>query len=75
MEKHSVSIAGHRTSISLEQPFWDELSQFAKADGRSIASLIAIIDKDRFNHSAPRNLSSALRLYVLERIKDQKNID
>ncbi len=71
MEKRSVSIAGHRTSISLEQPFWDELSRFATHDGCSIAKLIAAVDRERLTSTTPRNLSSSLRLYVLRRIKTE----
>ena len=74
MKKHSVSIAGHRTSISLEAPFWDELNRIAQEEGRSLASLIAEIDRDRIaQRSEPRNLSSALRLHVLQRLQEEKN--
>ncbi len=58
--KRSVSISGHLTSVSLEQPFWDELNRLAKQDGLSLSALINLIDKERST-----NLSSALRLYVL----------
>ena len=63
MTKRSVTIAGHRTSISLEEPFWRALSEIAKAKGESLAGLIAAIDRAR-----PRgaNLSAAIRLYVLD---------
>jgi predicted DNA-binding ribbon-helix-helix protein len=60
--KHSLSIAGHRTSVSLETLFWDELKRIAKAHGQSIASLIAAIDAGR----GKANLSSAIRVFVLE---------
>jgi predicted DNA-binding ribbon-helix-helix protein len=59
-----VSIAGHQTSVSLEQPFWDELTRLAKEDGVTLSLLIEHIDEARGT-----NLSSALRLYVLHRIK------
>lgn len=58
--KRSVTIAGHTTSVSLEAPFWDILKAIAAAEGRSLAALIADIDEKRGT-----NLSSALRLYVL----------
>ena len=66
VQKRSVTINGHRTSISLEQGFFDELSAIAAASGRTFAGLVAEIDHDR-----PRatNLSSALRLYVLMQLK------
>ena len=59
--KRSVSIAGHTTSVSLEEPFWAALRAIAKAEGRSLAALITDIDERRGT-----NLSSALRLYVLQ---------
>jgi predicted DNA-binding ribbon-helix-helix protein len=68
--KRSVSIRGHRTSISLEQPFLDELAVLAGQRAISVASLIAEIDAAR-----PRgaNLSSALRLHVLAEFKRRIN--
>lgn len=62
--KRSVSISGHLTSISLEEPFWTELQSLAKAEDISLAKLIARIDKSR-----SVNLSSALRLYVFHSLK------
>lgn len=62
--KRSVTIAGHTTSISLEEPFWSALRTLAKTEGRSLAALIADIDERRGT-----NLSSALRLYVLENLQ------
>lgn len=61
--KRSVSISGHRTSFSLEQPFYDELVRIAGDRSIPLARLVAEIDEAR-----PRdtNLSSALRLYVLD---------
>lgn len=62
LRKHSVVIAGHRTSISLEAAFWDALRAIAAADGRSVASLVAEIDRRRTG-----NLSGAIRVFVLQR--------
>ena len=59
--KRSLSIAGHRTSVSLEDPFWDALKQIAATEERTIAALIAEVDSKR----DATNLSSALRLHVL----------
>jgi len=60
--KRSIAVAGHRTSISLEQPFWDALREIAASDGQSISALLAEIDRTR----APEaGLSSSVRLYVL----------
>lgn len=59
--KHSVKIAGHATSVSLEEEFWAALRQIAAQRGTSLASLIATVDERRAG-----NLSSGLRLLVLE---------
>jgi predicted DNA-binding ribbon-helix-helix protein len=59
-QKRSVAIAGHRTSISLEAPFWDGLRELASAEGVPLAALIAAIDKVRDDVS----LSTAIRLFV-----------
>jgi predicted DNA-binding ribbon-helix-helix protein len=61
--KHSVVIAGHRTSISLEDAFWRTLKDIAAQEGVSLAALVARIDAER----GDANLSSALRVFVLER--------
>ncbi len=60
VRKRSVVIAGHRTSVSMEQAFWDALKQIAASEGRSLGALIEEVDRDRAG-----NLSSALRVYVL----------
>lgn len=67
--KRSVTIAGHRTSISLENEFWTELLRIAKNRQLSINALIADLDATRGQH----NLSSALRLAVLADLKTHKN--
>ncbi|KQP17399.1 ribbon-helix-helix domain-containing protein [Methylobacterium sp. Leaf100] len=59
--KRSVMIAGHRTSVSLEDPFWDALREIAEARDRSIQALIGEIDAGRDG----QNLSSAIRVYIL----------
>lgn len=63
--KRSLSIAGHRTSVSLEEIFWDELRAIAQARGQSTASLVAEVDSAR----GEANLSSALRVFVLQQAK------
>lgn len=68
VRKRSVSIRGHRTSISLEKPFLDELAVLAESRGMTLAALIAEVDAAR---SRDANLSSALRLHVLAELKAQ----
>ena len=63
--KRSLSIAGHATSISLEEPFWVELKLIAARDQTSLAQLVRGIDDAR----SGTNLSSALRLHVLDDLK------
>lgn len=65
--KRSLSIAGHRTSVSLEAPFWDELKAIAKLEGKSIAALIGEIDVAR--PASAGGLSSAIRVFILTRLK------
>ncbi len=60
--KRSLSIAGHRTSISLEQPFWEGLRAIALERGVAVATLVAAIDAVRGEAS----LSSAIRLFVYD---------
>jgi predicted DNA-binding ribbon-helix-helix protein len=70
LNKRSLSIAGHRTSVSLEDAFWEALGAIARADGKSVAALVGEIDKRRSgNARAQPSLSAAIRLYVLERTK------
>ncbi|WP_375451899.1 ribbon-helix-helix domain-containing protein [uncultured Devosia sp.] len=61
MEKRSLSIAGHRTSIALEPEFWAALEAMAHEAGQPLAALIRTIDTSRTS----ANLSSATRLAVL----------
>lgn len=63
--KRSLTIAGHRTSISLEEVFWVELKNLAAARGISIATLVATLDSER----SDANLSSAIRVYLFENLK------
>jgi predicted DNA-binding ribbon-helix-helix protein len=65
--KHSLTIAGHRTSISLERAFWDALREIAQGRGQSLATLIGEIDARR----GAANLSSAIRVFVLTQAPDQ----
>lgn len=65
--KRSLSIAGHRTSISLEPEFWSALQAAARAEGKPLAELVSDIDRNRGN----RNLSSAIRVWLLARASVQ----
>ena len=63
MRKISVSLRGHRTSISLEPEFWDSFRSLCRNDGRRPSAVLAEIDATR-----RENLSSAVRLWVLARL-------
>ncbi len=68
--KRSLTIARHRTSVTLEDEFWDALGNIARAEGKSVAALVGEIDKKRSTRpSLQRSLSAAIRLYVLERMR------
>ena len=62
MEKRSMTIAGHRTSVALEPEFWRAVEDMALARGLSLTALVAEVDGAR---SPDRNLASALRVAVL----------
>lgn len=64
LQKRSIRIAGHATSISLENEFWDELKRIASTRKISLNDLVGEIDQKRSG-----NLSSALRLFVLQQLK------
>jgi predicted DNA-binding ribbon-helix-helix protein len=66
--KRSIAIDGHKTSISVEEPFWLSLKEFAKDQAMTVSRLVASIDAER---PAGANLSSAIRVYVLGRFRAQ----
>lgn len=65
--KRSLQISGHRTSVSLEEIFWDELRAIASSQEKSVAALVGDIDAQR----GQANLSSALRVFVLRNLQDR----
>ena len=66
--KRSIVIAGHKTSVSLEDEFWNSLKEIAGERGMTLAELVAAIDAKR-QHA---NLSSAIQLFVLGVYRDQR---
>jgi predicted DNA-binding ribbon-helix-helix protein len=62
LEKHSISLSGHRTSIALEPEFWAALREIAAREGVALAALIARVDAGR---GPEQPLASALRVFVL----------
>ena len=68
IRKHSVTLRGHRTSFSLEDEFWHEAVAIARERDISIAALLSEIDEGR---GAESNLSSAIRVHVLNILKSR----
>ena len=65
LRKRSVRIAGHLTSVSMEEVFWNALTKIAAERGISMNALVTEIDRTRDG-----NLSSALRVYVFENTRE-----
>ncbi|HEX4570691.1 MAG TPA: ribbon-helix-helix domain-containing protein [Dongiaceae bacterium] len=72
LRKRSVTIAGHRTSISLEPEFWAALEAAAAARGSSLARLIGEIDRAREQPREGGSLSSALRVFLLAEARQKQ---
>ena len=68
--KRSIVLAGHRTSVSLEDGFWNALKEIAAGRKVTLSELVAIIDADR----QYANLSSAVRVFVLGVFRDQISV-
>ena len=69
--KRSIVIAGHKTSVSLEDAFWKGLKEIAAERNVTLSELVASIDSDR-QHG---NLSSGIRLFVLDHYRSQISDD
>ena len=65
--KRSVVIGGHKSSVSLEEPFWSEVRAIAEGEQITVSNLLRRIDRERSN----ANLSSAIRVYVLEHVREK----
>ena len=66
--KRSINIDRHKTSVSLEESFWNDLKEIAHAQHMTISKVIEDIDKARQG-----NLSSAIRLFVLDQVRKRAN--
>ena len=69
--RRSVVIDGHKTSVSLEDPFWTDLKKIAHTQQVTLSELVTKIDGAR----AQSNLSSAIRLFVLHHFREDKQMD
>jgi predicted DNA-binding ribbon-helix-helix protein len=66
VKRRSVYIDGHKTSVTLEDAFWSSLKEIADAQGATLSAMVAEIDKKR----EQSNLSSAVRLFVLDQVRN-----
>jgi len=66
--KRSFSIAGHKTSISLEAAFWDALQELCAGDGVTVAARVAEIDRQR---GSTAGLSGSVRVWILGRYRQR----
>lgn len=69
--KRSIVIAGHKTSVSLEDAFWKSLKEIADDRDATLSDLVSSIDTDRQRG----NLSSAIRLFVLDHYRNHASVD
>ena len=67
MNKHTVKVNGHDTSVFIEEEFWIELKHISKLNKKSISIIISDVDKNK----KTQNLSSAIRLYILYQLKNK----
>jgi predicted DNA-binding ribbon-helix-helix protein len=70
VRKRSIKLDGHKTSVTIEDAFWTAFKEIAVAQGTSVERLVATIDNER-HKGPPTNLSSAIRLFVLEYYRDK----
>lgn len=66
--KRSITLSGHRTSVSLEAPFWNALGEIASYEETTPTKLIMRIDENRLPDD---NLSSAIRIYILQYFQER----
>ncbi|MBL1430915.1 MAG: ribbon-helix-helix domain-containing protein [Robiginitomaculum sp.] len=70
LEKKSLALSGHRTSLALEAVFWAALGNIAREENKSLARLIAEIDQTRSKSEVRSGLASAVRVWLFMRYAD-----
>ena len=70
LEKKSLALSGHRTSLALEAVFWAALGNIAREEHKSLARLIAEIDQTRSKSEVRSGLASAVRVWLFMRYAD-----
>jgi predicted DNA-binding ribbon-helix-helix protein len=66
LQKRSMRIAGHRTSVALEPEFWEAIETIARKESKTLPVLFALIDQERMEKTPDASLASAIRVYALE---------
>ncbi len=74
VRKRSVTIAGHPSSVTLEDAFWDALKEIAAGRGLSVNQLVSEIDSHRLDAEGAVSLSSAIRVHVLAWARERSGI-
>ena len=69
-QKRSLTLRGHRTSVSLEDVFWEEFRRIAEARGQAVNDLAAEIDEAR---GVSSGLATAIRLFVVNELRAQRD--
>lgn len=69
LQKRSMRVAGHRTSLALELEFWTGLEELARREGKSLPVLIAAIDEERAVNRPEASLASAVRVHLYQRAR------
>ena len=64
LQRRTLTVSGHRTSVALEPVFWEQLAAVAESRGLTLAGLISEIDSAR-----PGSLASAIRVHVVEQLR------
>ena len=65
LERRTLTVSGHRTSVAIEPAFWSELAAIAESQNRSVSALVTAIDAAR-----PGSLASAIRVYVVGELRE-----
>ena len=73
--KHSIVIAGHQTSVTLEEPFWSALKEIARTRRTTLSELVHFIDNNYNDAAGASNRSSAIRLFVLDYYRQEAQVE
>lgn len=72
IKKRSIKLFGHKTSVSIEDAFWDSLKEIAKIQNTSVSGILETLDSNYKNNKS-NNLSSLIRIFVFQFYKEKAN--